>query len=474
MRPTAASGTLAPMAIRDVGSRPPASGSPSAGGLPPALEKGLADGGLLAGGKSATAAATELVGGLKAKGFEPPANTGKNDVALQLIGALKVFQQANALPVNGQLNAQTMTALKNTGVVADAGALAQQAKSAEKDGFEKGPSSLKLGEKARADMVSAGTPDTNFLDALLNQLGTGGPNEGTSKSDVKGAAQANEAQSHALEKSKVAEAKKADKSKGSAAADAKDNELAAAQQHLDKGNSIGVKVNRGLRAQESKTEEKRRQAALAGSDPTQVGILDEEADDAALEGAGDDGDKKRGRGGEHAGGQAHGEETSASSGDKGDGAESDRGNASSGDHDHANAQRGNAQTGEQQDGAGHYSVLAMSEQAFAALAKIARDVSVENRATTYSWDVTFHKPGVYGAGQSAQDLVHLVVDKATAFDPVWHKAQANLSALVRRMDPGGQAPSLDDIIQAMRQARARDGDDTAAQLHKLTRPVGRA
>lgn len=461
------------MAIRDVGNRPTPAGAPNAGALPPTVEKGLADGGLLAGGKSAASAASELVGGLKRKGFEAPA-TVKNDVGLQLIAALKVFQQANGLPVNGQLNAQTMTALKNAGVVGDPALLAQQAKTAEKDGFEKGPTLLKQGEKARADMVSAGTPDTNFLDALLNQLGTGGPNEGTSKSDVKGAAHASEAQSQAVEKSKVAEAKKADKSQKGSAADAKDNELATAQQHLDKGTGVGVKVNRGLRAAETRTDEKKRKAALAGSDPTEMGILDEEADEDALEGAGDDGDNKRGRGGEHAGGQQEGADSTGSAGDAGDGNERDRGNASSGDEDHANATRGNAQSGAAEDGAGHHRVASMSEQAFAALAKIARDASVENRATTYSWDVTFHKPGIYGAGQQAQELVHLVVDKATAFDPVWQKAQANLTVLVKRTDPGGQVPTLDDIIQAMRQARARDGDDTASNLKKITRPVGRA
>jgi hypothetical protein len=411
--------------------------------------------------------------GLKGRGFEAPAG-GKNDLATQLIAALKVFQQANGLPVNGQLNAQTMLALKNAGVVGDPAQLAAQTKQAEKDGFEKGPTLLSKGDKLRADAVKLGTPDTNFLDALLNQLGTGGPNEGTSASDVKGAAHANEAQSQQVDKSKVAEAKKAENAqKKGSAADARDNELATPQQRLDKGTGIGVKVNRGLRASETRTSEKKRNAALAGEDPTELGILDEEADPEALEGAGDDGDKKRGRGGEHAGGQAEGEETSASAGGAGDGNERDRGNASSGDQDHDAERRGDAQMGDE-EGAGHYRMATVSEQAFAALTKIARDAAVENRATTYSWDVTFYKPGVYGAGQQAQELVHLVVDKATAFDPVWHKAQANLTALVSRTDPGGHVPSLDDIIQAIRQARAREGDESAGKLTKFTRPVGRA
>lgn len=463
------------MAIRDVGAKPTQSG-PTAGGLPPGLEKGLADGGLTAGGKSPQQAAGDLLGGLKAKGFQAPPSAAKSDVAMQLIAALKSFQSASGLPVNGQLNAQTMEALKTKGVVADPSQQQSQTKQSERDGFEKGPTMLKQGEKARAEQVNLGTPDTNFLDALLNQLGTGGPNEGMSAHDVKGAAQAGEAQSHNVDKqSKVSEAKKAENAKKAGSAEnAKDNELQTAQPHMEKGTGVGVKVARGLAAKETKTDEKKRKDALAGQDPTEMGILDEEAEEDALEGSGDDGQKKRGRGGEQAGGQEEGAEESGSSGAAGDGSERDKGNASSGDEDFANRKRGNAQVGDDDEGAGHYRVASLSEQAHEALSKITRDVGVENRATTYSWDVTFLKPGVYGAGQKAQELVHLVVEKATAFDPVWQKAQANLIALVKRGDPGGVAPSLDDIIQALRQARARDGDDTAGKLSKITKPMGRA
>ncbi len=116
----------------------------------------------------------------------------------------------------------------------------------------------------------------------------------------------------------------------------------------------------------------------------------------------------------------------------------------------------------------------MSEQAFAALQKIQRDPSAQNKATTYSWDVVFYKPGIYGAGQKAQDLVHLVVQSATAFDPVWQKAQANLQALVRKLEKDGPVPTVDDIVGALRQARAREGDKEAVLLGRLTRPPGRA
>ena len=154
--------------------------------------------------------------------------------------------------------------------------------------------------------------------------------------------------------------------------------------------------------------------------------------------------------------------------------ERDSGNASSGDRKY-DEPRGHASVDDGSgDGAGHYRVPSISEQAFAALEKISKDVAAENRATTYSWDVLFFKPGVYGAGQKAQELVHLVVEKATAFDPVWAKAQANLNAMVKRMDPDGDVPSLDDIIAALRQARAREGDVEAPKIGKITRPIGKA
>ena len=459
------------MAIRDVGAKPTV-GAGAAGGVPPTLERGLNEAGLTAGGRSAGDAAQTLLSNLGRAGFSAPP---KGDVTTQLTAALKAFQAQKGLAQSGQLDQATQGALKNAGVFENPQA---QQKAGERDGFERGASLLKQGEKQRADVVSQSTPDTNFLDALLNQLGPGGPNEGMSSADVKGAAQANEAQAHNIEKKdKVAEAKKAEgaQKKGTTTDSQRELEAATSQQ-LDKGNAAGVKVARGLQTDKTKTDEQKRKDALAGKDPTEMGILDEEADEDALEGAGDDGNKKRGRGGdEESGGDAEdGEHASGS--DAGDeGTERERGNASSGDEKHADKQRGHASGDDgSADGAGHYRVASVGEQAFAALTKIVRDVSVENRATTYSWDVTFLRPGVYGAGQKAQELVHLVVDKATAFDPVWQKAQANLAALVKRTDPDARVPALDDIIQAIRQARARDGDDTAGTLKKVVRPIGRA
>jgi hypothetical protein len=100
----------------------------------------------------------------------------------------------------------------------------------------------------------------------------------------------------------------------------------------------------------------------------------------------------------------------------------------------------------------------VSEQAWAALASIRRDEHEENRATTYSWDATFYRPAVYGPGQKAQDVLHLVVKKATAFDAVWQKSVEALTALVHRFEKDAAAPTIDDVVAALRQARARDGE----------------
>lgn len=467
------------MAIRNVGDPKPQPGAGSAGGLPPTVEKALGDAGLLQGGKSPKEAAQNLLGTLKKAGFEAPPGAPKGDLAAQLSASLKSFQKTVGLQQNGQLNPPTTDALKTAGLIQSPESQQAKQKAVEKDGFERGGASLlKQGEKQRADAVNAGTPDTNFLDALINQLGTGGPNEGTSASDIKGAAQASDAQAQSVDKKNVAEAKKGEgvNKKGSTTDAQKEPEVASNQQ-MDKGHAAGVKVARGLKTENAKTDEKRRKDALSGKDPTELGILDEEADDDALEGAGEDGkQKRRGQGGENGGADDNGSEASGSEGPGEDGRERDKGNAQSGDEDHNDRRRGHASIDDgSDDGAGHYRVPSMAEQAVAALDKIVKDAAVENRATTYSWDVTFYRPGVYGAGQKAQELVHLVVDKATAFDAVWTKAQANIAILVKRLDPDGQAPTVEDIIQAIRQARSRDGGDvTAPQLKKVTRPIGRA
>ncbi|HEY4223235.1 MAG TPA: hypothetical protein VGO62_17880, partial [Myxococcota bacterium] len=89
------------MAIRDVGGAKPTVGAGAAGGLPPTLEKGLGDAGLLKNGASPQNAAQGLLSSLKQAGFDAPPNAAKGDLANQLSTALKQFQQVSSLQKTG-------------------------------------------------------------------------------------------------------------------------------------------------------------------------------------------------------------------------------------------------------------------------------------------------------------------------------------------------------------------------------------
>ncbi|MDP2345841.1 MAG: peptidoglycan-binding protein [Deltaproteobacteria bacterium] len=459
------------------GKAPPSMHSPGTASPPstpaqisPNLEKGLST---LQPGQPPKTTAEQVLTGLKGKGFEAPPAAPK-DLGAQLAGALKQFQAGNGLPQTGGLDAKTGEALKNAGI---SGAPPEPAQKATKDDFERGaPSLLKQGAQQRADIAKNSTPDTNFLDALLNKLGGDQGVTSDKQGQVGGAAQTSSETAKSDQAKDVKKASEAE-SKSASTSEAK-KASAQEQQQLDKAKDKDkdkLQVARGLKANETKTEEQRRKNALAGKDPTEKGILDEEADEEATEGDGGDG-KKKGKGGDQAGG-GHDAEASGDAGGAGaaDGNEKSRGNAHSGDEDHGDPSRGHASVDDGSgDGPGHYKVGSLSEQAFAALLKIVKDPSATNKATTYSWDVVFFKPGVYGPGQKAQDLVHLVVTSATAFDPVWQKAQANLHVLIRKLERDTPVPTLDDILAALRQLRARDGGSGPMSLGKLVRPPGRA
>jgi hypothetical protein len=437
--------------------------------LAPQVGRSLQDGGLVKPGQTPVDAAKALLGGLKEAGFQAPPSAGK-DLGAQLAAALKVFQQASGLPGTGRLDGATAEALKNLAPPPEPTA----ADKASRDGFERGaPSLLKQGEKQRADAAKSGSPDTNFLDALLNKLGGDHGVTADRAGHVGGTA---EAATNAAKTDAAKEAKRvndADNKTGSTS-DARKAAREESNQQLDRAKDTKVQVARGLKAEATRTEEQRRKDALFGKNPTERGILDEEADDDADAGDGGEG-RKRGRGGDQsAGAFGDGSDSAGGKGER-DGNERSRGNAQSGLKDDGDPSRGVASIDDGSgDDAEHYRVPTLSEQAFSALAKIQKDPSDGLRATTYSWDVVFYRPGVYAAGQKAQDLVHLVVTSATAFDPVWQKAQANLQILVRKLERDGAVPTFDDIVAALRQARARDGDMAASALGKLRRPPGRA
>ena len=434
------------------------------GGLPASMTSDLSDAGLLKPGGNPREAAQPVLAVLRQGGFEG----GAGDTAAQLSAALRAFQQGNGLPPNGRLDAATAQALAKAGLLPGSEQLKEE--KAQKDGFERAqPSLLKAGERARADAVKHQSPDTNFLDALLNKLGGDvGSTSDTHAGNTGTAGEAAVGKGLAAKEGREAKDNRSDVDAKKGARDARESGQAS-----DKGDAARVHVARGLKAEQARAEEKKRRDALSGRSPSEPGILDEEADEDAVDGDGGQG-RKRGHGGDQEGG--HDEDGSDIAGGAGDDAGDDHtgGNAHSGTHDPDVVRRGHAtlDDGSEAD-PGHYRVPSLSEQAFAALEALEMDATEENRATTYSWDIRFYRPGVYSAGQQALELVHLAVQKATAFDPAWQKAQANVAAMVKRLEGEARAPSLDDIIQALRQARARNGDTAAATL-SISRPPGRA
>ncbi len=441
--------------------------------LPAPLGRALQESGLVKPGQTPADAAKILLGSLKDAGFSAPPTASK-DVGVQLAATLRAFQQAKGLPVTGTVDRATADALKALGSPAAGPATETARTDKTRDGFERGgPTLLKQGEKQRADLVKNTSPDTNFLDALLQKLGGEHGVTADHAGHVGGKTETatNAAKSDAAKD--VKRAKDADQKTGSTS-DAQRTQREESAQMLDRAKESKVQVARGLRADQARTEELRRRAALFGKDPTERGLLDDEADEDDDAGDGGEG-RRRGRGGqEQAGAHGEGQDEAGASGPK-DGHERSRGNASSGGADDGDPARGVAVIDDGSgDAGGHHRIPSLSEQAFAALSLLKKDPQDGLRATTYSWDVVFYRPGVYAAGQKAEELVHLVVTSATAFDPVWQKAQANLQLLVRKLERDAPVPSFDDLVAALRQARARDGDAGAPRLSRVHRPPGRA
>jgi hypothetical protein len=144
------------------------------------------------------------------------------------------------------------------------------------------------------------------------------------------------------------------------------------------------------------------------------------------------------------------------------GDESSVGNSAAGDDDHDDDDRGEAvsagtNAADEDDGLipdGHHRVEQLSVQVRAALETIAR-LDDDGGPVHYTWDVTLYRPGVYADGQPADPVWHLVVDRAHAFDPVWERATHAIAARLLYVEPEADAPSLDDVLGALRRARVR-------------------
>jgi len=84
---------------------------------------------------------------------------------------------------------------------------------------------------------------------------------------------------------------------------------------------------------------------------------------------------------------------------------------------------------------------------------IKKDAPLPGQAATYSWDVRFYAPG---APMDGDGVLHLVVDKAGPFDPVWARAREAIMQKQREHEPGRALITQEDVASALRRARVRD------------------
>jgi hypothetical protein len=138
------------------------------------------------------------------------------------------------------------------------------------------------------------------------------------------------------------------------------------------------------------------------------------------------------------------------------GLDGDDGNAPAGDDDREDARRGHATTddGDEHE-RGHYEVPLLSRQITEALDSIVRDDDGKG-PPSYEWDVTFYKPGIYGAGQPAEPLWHIGLARTSPFDDVWGEAARVLGERLTQLEPEARAPTAEDFERALRRARYRD------------------
>lgn len=213
-------------------------------------------------------------------------------------------------------------------------------------------------------------------------------------------------------------------------------------------------------------EKARLDTVLARQAATERGVQEGTGDPTAARGHGEvqgQGAGQKGKGAAQGGGDVAGQGPGAlTTRDGPAGEETAVGNAKAGDDDFLDEARGDAnvkaETEEDRAALGdanHWRVPPLSEQVRAALEKIERDDGGTG-PVTYTWDVTFHRPGVYAVGQPAEELWHVGVHRATAFDPVWQQAADALASRMLYAEPDATPLTLDDFILALRRARVRE------------------
>lgn len=450
-----------------------------------ALESALLQSGIARTPVEARVLAKSLVAALKQAGFPPPPKGGADE-------QLRAFQRGNGLPVTGKLDDATRAKMADLGLLPkDAGQAKQtpaQPGGAKLEGapaapkgwsdFTPGPrptaraptttTTTRPGERthvvaheqtrARAELAKDGTPkDLSRLLESLSQLGFFGGGKG--KQRLEGALRglqlsAGLPTTGKLDAGTVKElVRQGVLPEGTeASAQGRDKGGDGARASAD-GNARGQAAERAG-AQQPRAANTQGQAPSDGR-----GVAEGKGDPRATEGRGETAGEAKGKGG-HGGEGAPGALADGSGrvvgGDE-RGEAFDDANAPAGDEEWDDDRRGHATLDEESDDdEGYYEVPPLSRQVKEALDGIRRNDD-ESGAVTYSWDVTFYKPGVYGRRQPAEALWHLVVDRAGAFDPVWQRAKQALEERMAEIEPDGAPPSDDELVLALRRARVREG-----------------
>lgn len=481
-------------------------------GVPQQLQRTLSDNGLLSAGQNPTQVLQQLVGTLTGKGF-----AAQNQLPLlaQFRQLLSQLQQANGRPPTGQLDAQTASLLKELLV----NLKPSDQVAGKKDGFTTSNQQAiqqTLGNAVDKDTLRA------LTDGIMNLFGGSGDAAGSflsglatserqlleqymNKPGALRASEKSDPNKNLSKNDKSANADDKSKNTGAANSNSKLNKKADEKLEKLKKNADKQQVKQqqadetlnqaayGLLAKNQKAQQARRQDGVFKGDlSAQPGILDEEAEDDEDTTGDDDGNgkgrnKRQGQGQEQqeqqeqeksadnrdGAGGADGTTNGAAGSATGDEAGSDgraggAGNAFSGSKNAKDSDTRRSHGFANWDGTGgdpdgYWSPPILSEQMFMALQRVQRDTLLQNRARTYSWDFTFVKPGVYRGGQKAEEILHLVVKSATAFDPVWQRACDVLCVLAKKYAPHEvvHVPTVEDVIAAIRQARVREGENAA-------------
>jgi peptidoglycan hydrolase-like protein with peptidoglycan-binding domain len=369
------------------------------------LENALLQSGIAKTPAEAKALAKKLLSAFKSLGLVLPQKAGPG---AQLKEGLKQFQDSKGLPQTGELDAGTQSAL------VEAGILPPPPKGKQED------AELKLGDFGLAKPGDVFGPDTGTAKQSTAKLGLEGP-AGRADPSAGPRAGVPTEKGHSIESRQLAERNVLTEA-------TKAENLQSLMSDLAQAGFPGM--GKGKAQLESAVA-----AFQAAHGLPETGIPDA-VTLATLAQAGEARD-------------------GSAIDDDPEGRNDGEGNAPAGDDDSDDADRGHAQHKEGGHDEGFYEIPPLAEQIRAALDEIARDEK-QSGPQTYSWDVTFFRPGTYGRRQPAEALWHLVVTEASPFDAVWDEAREKLEERLAVVEPDAEPPSEQDFTLALRRARFRD------------------